>query len=85
MSQDDYDFLEDFNLPYHLILSRNDIADDHYKLSDGKYKLRHIEAFLHFHTDANVIMFEDSKAVKKELRKLFPVICAHKLNKRLAK
>ena len=85
MSPADYDYLRDRGLPYHLILSRNDIADDHYKLSDGAYKLRHIVAFLDSCEAKNVVMFDDAKLVKTELRKLFPVLCAHKVNKRLRK
>lgn len=85
MSQADYDFLTVMDLPYHLILSRNDIPAEHYQLSDGKYKLRHILPLLDLCAGCNVIMFEDSKVVKKELRKLFPVLCAHKINRRLEK
>ena len=85
MSTDDYDFLVAMNLPYHLILSRNDIPADHYNLSDGEYKLRHVLLLLDLLGHNNVVMFEDSKAVKKELRKLFPVLCAHKINRRLSK
>lgn len=85
MSQADYDYLQDMDIPYHLILSRNDIPLDHYKLSDGKYKLRHILPFLDLAEFDNVAMFDDAKLVKTELRKLFPVLCAHKVNKRLSK
>lgn len=84
MSAADYEFLESFYIPYHLILSRNDIPQDHYNLSDGAYKLRHVLPLLDLCKGCNVIMFEDSKAVKKELRKHFPVLCAHKINKKLS-
>ena len=85
MSPADYQFLVDLHLPYHLILSRNDIPTDHYKLSDGKYKLRHILPFLDLADYDNIVMFDDAKLVKSELRKHFPVLCAHKINRRLSK
>lgn len=85
MSPADYDFLEKRGLPYHLILSRNDIMLDHYKLSDGKYKLRHILPFLDLATYDNIVMFDDAKLVKSELRNYFPVLCAHKINRKLRK
>lgn len=85
MSKADYSFLSDFDLPHHKILSRNNITKKHYNLSDGKYKEKHILKFLNLKQfkNCNVIMFEDSKTVKAELRKHFPVLCAHKINKRL--
>lgn len=85
MSAADYEFLETMELPYHLILSRNDIPVDHYRLSDGEYKLRHVLPLLDLCKGCNVVMFDDAKLVKKELRKLFPVLCAHKVNRRLSK
>lgn len=85
MSLADYDFLEKRGLPYHLILSRNDISLEHYKLNDGKYKLRHILPFLDLAQYDNIVMFDDAKLVKSELRNYFPVLCAHKINRKLRK
>lgn len=85
MSKADYEFLISMHLPYHLILSRNDITLEHYKLSDGQYKLRHILPFLDLCENSRIVMFDDAKLVKSELRKYFPVLCAHKINRKLKK
>ena len=82
----DYQFLNDYNLPYHKIMSRDQASANHYKMKDGEYKMRWIKSFLNLKQFAGlqVIMFDDAKPVKSALRKLFPVLCAHKVNARFA-
>lgn len=86
MKDCDYQYLADNNLPYNKIMSRDKASEAHYKLSDGAYKMRWIRNFLNLRQFAKlpVVMFDDAKPVKSALRKLFPVLCAHKLNERLA-
>lgn len=83
----DFQFLHDNGLRYHKLFSRNNIPTAHYRLSDGAYKARHIRRFLSLKQfqGAAVVMFDDAKPVKSELRKLFPVICAHKANRKFAR
>ena len=85
MSDADYKYLADNGLEYNKILSRNNITQKHYNLKDGEYKALHIKKFLNLKQfkNANVIMFDDAKPVKSVLRKMFPVICAHKANKKV--
>ena len=80
MAKFDYDYLDFHGLESNLILSRDKATKEHYALGDGEYKAKWIE--LSGIKDA--LMFDDSKAVKKVLRKMgIKVICAHKANKRL--
>ncbi len=81
----DHEFLQRNGLQYDKLLSRNDIPESHYKLRDGEYKKRHIKKLLNLaqFKDAIIVMFDDAKPVKSALRSLFPVLCAHKINKRL--
>jgi hydroxymethylpyrimidine pyrophosphatase-like HAD family hydrolase len=81
----DIRYLRENGIVYNTILSRNNIPESHYKLTDGEYKKRHIRRFLNLKQFKNqqVVMFDDSKVVKSTLRSLFPVLCAHKVNKRL--
>jgi hypothetical protein len=82
----DYEFIHNAGLPYHKIMSRDKCkTDKHYKMRDGEYKLHWIKSFLNLVQFAKmqVIMFDDAKPVKSVLRKLFPVLCAHKVNARL--
>lgn len=84
MTKSDYDFLNFHNLQSHMILSRNDITNEHFNLTDSDYKLRHLKI-------ANIdvktaIMYDDNKKVKSLLRKNgLTVQCAIKINKKLAK
>ena len=83
----DYDFLAAHGLHYNLIMSRDRAKPKHYALKDGEYKKRWVKPLLNLRQfkNANIVMFDDAKPVKENLRELFPVICAHKANKRLAK
>lgn len=86
MKQCDYDYLADNGLKYHKIMSRDQASENHYKMKDGDYKARWILPFLNLKQFAKktVIMFDDAKPVKARLRKHFPVMCAHKINARIA-
>lgn len=81
MANFDYDFLRFHNLDADLILSRDKATPAHYNFSDGDYKAEFIRLYnLH-----NAIMIDDSAKVKTSLRALgMPVLCARKLNARLA-
>jgi FMN phosphatase YigB (HAD superfamily) len=82
MAKFDYDYLNFHGLNADLILSRDKASKEHYSLSDGEYKAKYI---LDYNLQ-NGIMIDDNKNVKKALRELGMVcLCAHKLNKRLAK
>ena len=88
MIKADYDYLTDNNIPYHKIMSRDQCKTTrHYKMKDGEYKLFWIKSFLNLRQFKGkpVIMFDDAKPVKSVLRKLFPVLCAHKINRKIAK
>lgn len=87
MKRCDYDFLDFHGLRYNLILSRDKASEKHYNMRDGEYKKRYIKPLLNLKQfkGANIVMFDDAKPVKETLRELFPVFCAHKMNKRLAK
>ena len=86
MKQCDYDYLTDNGLKYHKIMSRDQASEAHYKMKDGDYKARWILPFLNLKQFAKkpVVMFDDAKPVKARLRKHFPVMCAHKINARIA-
>lgn len=82
----DYAFLDAHNLPYHKIMSRDRCRTKlHYNMRDGEYKFYWIRTFLNLKQFSKlpVIMFDDAGPVKSALRRLFPVICAHKANKKL--
>jgi FMN phosphatase YigB (HAD superfamily) len=80
MAKFDYDYLNFHGLNADLILSRNIADKNHYGMNDGDYKAK----FILDYNLQNGIMFDDNKNVKKALRKLgMPVLCAHKLNKKL--
>jgi FMN phosphatase YigB (HAD superfamily) len=82
MAKFDYDYLNFHGLNADLILSRNIADKNHYSMNDGDYKAK----FILDYNLQNGLMFDDNKNVKKALRKLgMTVLCAHKLNKRLAK
>jgi FMN phosphatase YigB (HAD superfamily) len=82
MAKYDYDYLNFHGLHADLILSRNIADEKHYKMNDGDYKAK----FILDNALQHGIMIDDNKNVKKALRKLGMVcLCAHKLNKRLAK
>lgn len=85
MSEADYQFLADNGLEYNKILSRNNISEKHYKMKDGEYKALHIKKFMNLKQfkKAQFVMFDDAKPVKSVLRKMFPVICAHKANRKV--
>lgn len=87
MKSCDYQFLQTRGLPYHKIFSRDQCRhESHYKSKDGEYKRKWIAPFLKLRQFRGmpVIMFDDAKPVKSALRDLFPVLCAHKVNRRLA-
>lgn len=82
----DYKYLQDNNIPYHKIMSRDQCkTQKHYFMRDGEYKQHWIKPFLCLRQFVKkpVIMIDDAKPVKSVLRKMFPVLCAHKLNRRL--
>lgn len=84
----DYQFLQNHGLPYNKIMSRDQCkTTKHYKMRDGEYKLKWIMPFLKLKQFRGrpVIMFDDAKPVKSALRKLFPVLCAHKVNHKISK
>lgn len=86
MKECDYEYLAANGIRFNKIMSRDKASATHYKLSDGEYKLRWIRNFLNLKQFAKLpaVMFDDAKPVKSTLRKLFPVLCAHKMNERLA-
>lgn len=82
MAKFDYDYLKFHKLDADLILSRNIADKAHYNFSDGDYKAH----FIKMHNLEHGIMIDDSPKVKTALRAIgMPVLCAHKLNARLAK
>ena len=85
MKDCDYQYLDDNGLHYHKIMSRDQAKPRHYAMRDGEYKYRWIRPLLNLKQfqRANIVMFDDAKPVKSKLRKLFPVLCAHKINARL--
>lgn len=87
MKECDYEFLDNHNLPYNKVMSRDKCkTKSHYTMKDGEYKLKWIKSFLNLKQFANkaVIMFDDAKPVKSVLRSLFPVLCAHKINRKIS-
>lgn len=86
MKDCDYQYLSDYGLKYHKIMSRDQASPNHYKMKDGEYKKRWIVPFLNLRQfkNAAVVMFDDAKPVKSTLRKFFPVLCAHKINARFS-
>ncbi len=86
MAEYDYRFLTENGIPYHKIMSRDLCrSEKHANKKDGEYKRDYIIPFLNLRQFAtkHVVMFDDSSAVKSALRKHFPVICAHKANRKL--
>lgn len=84
----DYEYLAAHNIPSHKIMSRDKVkSQKHYRASDGEYKAKWIRPFLNLRQfkGAAVVMFEDAPPVKSELRSMFPVMCANKVNRRLQK
>lgn len=82
MAKFDYDYLKFHRLDADLILSRDKADKAHYNFSDGDYKAHYIN----LHNLHHGIMIDDSPKVKTALRAIgMPVLCAHKLNARLAK
>lgn len=84
----DYEFLSMRGLRADKIMSRDRVKSKaHYNATDGDYKEKWIKPFLNLRQFRNkpIVMFEDSAPVKSKLRKLFPVLCAKKLNRKLAK
>lgn len=79
----DYQYLRDNGIEANMIMSRDQVPLDHYKMKDGDYKARWL-AIMFGDLRGPVIMFDDSPPVKARLRKLgVPVLCAHKVNRRL--
>lgn len=83
----DYEFLDTNGLHANKIFSRDKASKTHYAMRDGDYKRHWIMPFLNLRQFQGkpVIMFDDAKPVKSTLRKYFPVLCAHKINRRLSK
>lgn len=85
----DYAYLMANGLPYDKCLSREKAKPEHSALHDGDYKRQWVEkslkplARLKQFQGAQIVMFEDAGPVKEKLREFFPVICAHKINKKL--
>ncbi len=87
MKQCDYDFLQQHGIVADKIMSRDKCrSEKHYKSSDGDYKRKWLIPFLSLKQFAGkmAIMIDDAKPVKTALRKFIPVLCAHKLNARMA-
>lgn len=87
MKDCDYEYLDEHGLHYHKIMSRDQAKPSHYAMRDGDYKYRWIRPLLNLRQfiGASVVMFDDAVPVKSRLRKLFPVLCAHKINARLSR
>lgn len=87
MKDCDYEYLDDHGLHYHKIMSRDQASAKHYAMRDGDYKYRWIRPLLNLRQfiGASIVMFDDAVPVKSRLRKLFPVLCAHKINARLSR
>ena len=86
MAQADYDFLSLHGIKPKHIYSRDKCkTKKHYQMRDGEYKVAWLQKIAKKVTSKHVIMFDDSKVVKKAMRQAGIVcICAHKVNKRLA-
>ena len=84
----DYEYLEKHGIRAHKVMSRDRVkSKKHYNAADGEYKAKWIKPLLNLKQFARcaVVMFEDAPPVKSELRKIFPVLCANKVNRRLKK
>ena len=82
----DYEFLAAHGIAAHKIMSRDKVkSKKHYYSGDGEYKAKWIRPFLNLRQfkGAAVVMFDDAAPVKTELRRIFPVLCANKVNRRL--
>lgn len=81
MKRCDYHYLNFHGLHADLILSRDKATAEHYNMNDGAYKAK----FIIDNGLQHGVMIDDSPKVKTALRALgMPVLCAHKLNARLA-
>jgi len=82
----DYEFLAQHGILAKHIYSRDKCkTKKHYQMRDGEYKVAWLQKIAKKVTSKHVIMFDDSKVVKKAMRQAGIVcICAHKVNKRLA-
>ena len=81
MAKFDYHYLNFHGLHADLILSRDKAGLEHYNFNDGDYKAH----FIKMHNLQHGIMIDDSPKVKTALRAIgMTVLCAHKLNARLA-
>jgi len=86
MKECDYAYLAAHGIAAHKIMSRDRCKSvKHYRAADGKYKANWIRPFLNLRQfkGAAVVMFDDAAPVKTELRRIFPVMCANKVNRRL--
>ena len=84
----DYEYLAKHGIRAHKVMSRDTVkSKKHYNAGDAEYKAKWIKPLLNLKqfTRCAVVMFEDAPPVKSELRKLFPVMCAKKVNRRLGK
>ena len=81
----DYAFLVKYNIsPSHIFSRDRCNNDNHYKMSDGAYKVEWFRKMPKVLTEQHCIMFDDSKVVKAAMRKIGVVtLCAHKANKKL--
>lgn len=85
MKDCDYQFLQDHNIPYHKIMSRDQCKTlEHYQMRDGDYKRRWLQPLLNLKQFKSAVMFDDAAPVKTTLRKYLPVLCARRVNERLA-
>lgn len=79
----DYEYLKQNGIDAGLIMSRDQVANDHYKMGDGAYKARWLR-IMFGDLSRPMVMFDDAPPVKAALRKMgIPVLCAHKINRRL--
>lgn len=85
MKQCDYAFLARHGIYARFIYSRDKCkTKKHYNMRDGDYKVTWFKKFPKTLTKNHVIMFDDSKVVKKAMREIGVVcLCAHKINSKL--
>jgi hypothetical protein len=87
MKQCDYAFLARNGIYPKYIYSRDKCkTKKHYNMKDGEYKTTWFSKMPKTLTKNQVIMFDDSKVVKKAMREIGVVcLCAHKINRKLLK
>lgn len=87
MKECDYAFLARHGIYAKHIYSRDKCkTKKHYNMNDGEYKTTWFSKMPKSLKKNHVIMFDDSKVVKKEMRKIGVVcLCAHKINRKLDK